>query len=1648
MTARARPWCVCLLAAIGALVGCGPGSKGPSEPTSLSFRVQPARTRAGTAMVPAVEIAVLDASDNLVPTAEVTVSLALGTNPAGGRLSGTLLATPVDGVAGFGDLSVDRSATGYTLVASADGLTSATSTAFDVDPGPAARLVFTVAPANGSPGSVITPSVEVAVQDALGNLASDSTVPVTVALGQNAGGGTLLGTATQPAPAGVARFSDLSIDQPGAGYTLTASSPGLAGATSPPFDVLPPEPGKIAPPIPGEMAPSLFDATQFLYTGPNPIQTGVAIGAIDPRRVAVIRGKVTDAAGSPVKSAAIRILGHAEYGSTVTRSDGMFDLVVNGGGTLAVDHSLSGNVPVQRTVAPAWRTYAWAPEVTLVRYDASTTPVSLGSAQVARGTAVTDVDGTRRATVVFPAGLRAAMTAGQQTQPLSAMTVRLTEVSVGEAGPSAMPGDLPPSAGYAYAVELSADEALSAKATRVEFDRPSALYVENFLGLAIGGAAPAGFYDRERGLWVPSDNGRVLKVVAVTSEVAELDTDGDGMADLPAALLAMGITADEQRALGGLYSAGQSLVRVPVSRAGAWTISFPVSLPADAVWPAVGPPVSKASDEPQAAAESVAVTGTPFQLTYRSDRTKGRKDQLDLSLSGSSVPLSLKRIELEVQVAGRRIVQTFLSQPSQTYRLAWDGQDGYGRSVPGAQPIQVRIGYVYDGQYQAPLPWRRAFGGASGTAGTVNSRRPATRWIQWRGTVGRLHASAWTLSGWSLSAHHVFDPVGRALHLGSGERRSAAGGGRALLAVAGKASGFGGDGGKALDAQLASPADLAVAADGALYVADTANHRIRRIALDGIITTVAGIGTAGFAGDGAPADKAQLSSPAGVVVGVDGSVFIADSGNHRVRRVATDGRIETVAGDGTPGYGGDDGPASSARLNRPARVALGPDGSLYIADAENCRVRRVAADGTIETVAGNGTCGYGGDGGNATDAQVSRVEGIAVAIDGSLWIPDLANHRIRRVGPEGVIRSLAGTGVAGYGGEGGPGSAASFNEPSGLALGSEAEVLIADRLNHAVRRLGPDAVVTTLAGNGLPGNEGQNGPASFASMASPRGLIAGQEGGLNLSESATGSYRVLDVRSPMPGWSAGTALIPSDDGAEAYELDNRGRHQRTLDSLTGAVRSRFGYDSAGRVVSVTDQSGNQTRIERDPQGLPSAIVAPGGQRTTLVLDGNAYLSTVTDPAGGATKLAYTTEGLLTSSTDPRGGVTAYTYDPSGRLVKRVDPTGESTIWQRTETSGAVTVAKTSPLGLSVSRATELTPGRVKQVDTEADGTKTTAETGGDGVQTMTLPDGTQVTAKLSADARWGLLAPVHESQVMKTPAGLTWVQTASRTATLTNPSDPMSLKSLDETVFINGRLYTSSFDAATKTLNVTTPAGRKSMTVLDAQGRVTSHQLGNLFASTFAYDAQGRLTGVTRGAGTPARLTAFAYDAQNWVQSLTDALSQKTSFTRDAAGRVTQAALPDGKTASFAYDAEGHVTSVTPPARPSHAFTYTPLGLLKSYTAPAVGGAPSTTSYSYDAEGRVSKVARPDGTAIDFAYDTGGRLKTVTVPSRSLDYSYDASGRLTRVGAGADAMAYAYDGMLPVSATWTGAVAGSVSRTYDADFRVASEKVGAPCVIS
>jgi uncharacterized protein (TIGR03437 family) len=422
-----------------------------------------------------------------------------------------------------------------------------------------------------------------------------------------------------------------------------------------------------------------------------------------------------------------------------------------------------------------------------------------------------------------------------------------------------------------------------------------------------------------------------------------------------------------------------------------------------------------------------------------------------------------------------------------------------------------------------------------------------------------------------------------------------------ITTVAGNgAAGYSGDGGPATQASINTTVDVATDSAGNIYLADQNNNRIRKVDAKGIMTTIAGNGSAGFSGDGGPSTQSTINYPTGVCTDAAGNLYFNDLGNFRVRKIDTSGNITTVAGNGTRGSSGDGGPATQASMIIPIRCVVDSGGNLYITDQGGHKIRMVNTAGIISTFAGNGanagvgTPGtYSGDGGPATAAGLNNPTAITVDPAGNIIFSDQFNQRIRKVDKTGTITTIAGTGNAGFSGDGGPATSAEVNYPGGLVADQNGDIYFADDNNYRIRKIS-NGVISTVAGNGVQGYAGDNGPALQAEFNGQFGVALDPAGDLYIADSA--NQRVREIS------SLGAAVAPQLSSAG---VTNGASFQSGISA--GALITIFGANLSNNVHGIAPFSTVPL-----PTSLGGARVLINGSPIPLFdvvnIDGNEQIS--------------------------------------------------------------------------------------------------------------------------------------------------------------------------------------------------------------------------------------------------------------------------------------------------------------------------------------------------------------------------------------------------------------------------------------------------------
>ncbi|GAB3885774.1 hypothetical protein GCM10028825_13900 [Spirosoma agri] len=481
--------------------------------------------------------------------------------------------------------------------------------------------------------------------------------------------------------------------------------------------------------------------------------------------------------------------------------------------------------------------------------------------------------------------------------------------------------------------------------------------------------------------------------------------------------------------------------------------------------------------------------------------------------------------------------------------------------------------------------------------------------------------------------------------------------------------GSGSDGGPATKASVFQPSGVAVDMTGNIYIAETGYHRIRKISTDGIISTVAGTGAFGFSGDGGPATSAKLYEPYGVSVDTEGNLYIADRSNHRIRKVSTTGVISTVAGTGANSYSGDGGPATKAALALPSSVAVDKSGNLFIADSRNMLIRKVNTSGIINRVAGNGSTGFGGDGGPATSARLYYPVGVAVQDDGTFYIADATNTRVRKVTPAGTISTLAGNGKT-FSGDGGPATKADLYVPSGVATDGQGNLFIADQLNHQVRRVSPTGIISTIAGTGTFGYSGDGGTATSAMLNSPTSVAVDRIGNVFIAD--TYNRRIRKVSSD------GTISTVAGDGYYDYKGDGGPATSASMKEPTGVTVDDTGnlyiVDRESATIRKVSTTGIITRISTSVALIAPQGIAVDKNGNLFIADAGNYVVRKVTTTGVTTTVAGNGIGQSTGDGGPATSAglnyptgvavatdgTLFIADQGGNRVRKVTPAGSIT----------------------------------------------------------------------------------------------------------------------------------------------------------------------------------------------------------------------------------------------------------------------------------------------------------------------------------------------------------------------------------------------------
>ncbi|WP_217592099.1 S-layer homology domain-containing protein [Cohnella sp. GbtcB17] len=1419
---------------------------------------------------------------------------------------------------------------------------------------------------------------------------------------------------------------------------------------------LPPDPGSVATELPASGQASFQEMTDFLYTGPNPIQTGVQPGAIEAERAGVLRGRVLDTAQAPVGGVRITVLDHPEWGQTLSRADGMFDLAVNGDGIWTLQYEKDGYMTVQRKKQATPGDYEHLEDVVLTAYDSKVTQVQLEDSteiQAAQGTPVTDEDGTRQSTVLFPVGTTATMRLPDGTQqPLPSISFRSTEYTAGPEGPKAMPGELPPYVAYTYAVELSADEAVQAGATEVTFDREVYHYLDNFIGFPVGEAVPNAYYDREKGQWIAAPNGKVIEIVSVKNGLAGIDADGDGEADGEEQLAKLGVTEEELRKLAELYEPGKTLWRVPITHFTPYDHNWPYGPPGDAESPPDREPWEKRKkeDDPckkkgsiigcqnQTLGQQIPIAGTPYMLNYMSEREEGYKAKSTLEIpvsDGEPLPASLRRMNVSIQIGGKLHRASFAPSPNKTYTFEWDGKDAYGRELTGSHPYTVRVDYVYKAQYYPSNgEFERSFGRISAAPSSVYGQMRDTSEVsvgqEWHGALEsprNPYASA-GVAGWSLDPHHIYDDGSKRLLLGDGTTQT-------------KTRSMRGEVDFSFEGHTIEYGTMTTGMDGWIYYAAvnffTRSKVILGLDPSGKVVKVADV---------------PLSNWNVIAVDAQGTIYCYNPDKYQLlRKTKRQTDWEVIAGTGRGGPQAplpDGAEAKNVPLPGIIELAAGMDGSVYFTSYPTrpgdqnlvpyrTTLYKIGPDGILQTL-GDHTA-KGKDSGPGDKAGIGAVEQIRMGSDGSLYMTDTnaatlfgdyrAFTRIRKLSPDGTLSRVAGVLLDEPGSRpaahGMKATEAEFFFLSSYYAGGLSRLFLDAQDRLYFRAGGRD--VYRVAQDGL-----------MEKLETPSWVMDQATQKFNLTAVTADGGRVVETQNDRVGYflvkEADSLLETPDEGGQVvYEFEAGDQtHAQTTDALTGAVLTKLDYDEEGRLVRVTDRSGNEMSIERDSAGKPLAIIGAGGQRTELTTDEQGRLVAVTSPAGETYRMTYDAGGLLQTFVDPLEQTSTYAYDEDGLLIRAENGAGGVQTLSRADTADGTIVTFTDAEGRATVYETKRIEGGVQRTTTGPDGTRLVAAVR-PGSERIELPDGSVMTKTMTGDPRWDMDVPVMKEATLTQPDGKKATFNESRAVEW---NEDGSLKSLTHTNKTGTSVTESKYEAATRQLTETGPDGLKQVFTYDEYGRVVQVEWPGqqLAPIVYTYDEKGRLAQSTQG----EQLAKYTYDERNRLTALTDAAGRTRSFAYDEADRLISSTTPGGKVYGSSYDELGQLTGLTMPDGTTYRQSYNELGQFDGF-ASAEG--PDWISLAHGDGGKLERSTLRGGRQIDYVYDTGGGKRIAGMNDadilRTFEYAdnTDRAKKLESVGQIPGSLPqtneFAYVGDLVSRQTITGKAKGVYDYSYD-----------------
>ena len=1439
----------------------------------------------------------------------------------------------------------------------------------------------------------------------------------------------------------------------------------------------------VAPASGQTVAATPFDIVQHIARE----QPGLVMGSLDAARVSYARGRVLDPVGEPIQGARVAAQGQDELGWAVTDARGDYELVYHGGGRVVFEVSAEGFLPIQQHDRVEWGSFWDREDAILTPLDASVTSVASGAqtATVHVGPMVVDERGERQASLLFKPGTRGTMRmADGTTRELPMMNVRVTEYTVGERGPQAMPGPLTPGVLYTWAAELSVDEAMEAGAVSVEFDEPVLLHLDNFLDLPVGAIIPVGTYDRARGFWVPDPDGVNFGVVSHDGELADVDVDGDGSAD-PQHYAELGIDDDERRAIAARFAPGESFWRIhrehfsPVDANLAMDYSGILSgmrgrlsnkwgrdrrgprngweRREQRLQEACAKSGSIITCQNRTLGEVIGVAGAG-NLYYDSSRVWGRGSNraFEFTMIDDAVLPLVSRVVVQVNIAGQHHEFEYTSselEEDPVFAFEWDGNDGFGRQLQGTQRGVVRVSYDFprtvvtrmmscsgscgSGSPENAIGQSTSFGQTPGQQGSglyvETGTRVVTESIGLDVVLGGLDAQVAGLGGWTFGPHHTFDPAIKSMIKSDGTVLTGSNAERVDFGV---------------DAEVE---DFTMLSNGSIAWLESDTITVEDV--DGVRQVIP-------VASGAEAVFTDMNDVLYTRHYYTGCEEVGHCG--RIIKHGEDGAEIPILGNGhicyTPGGCGEGELGAQAPMGELLAHAFAPDGSLYFIelpardDFEGRRavLRQLLANGRLKTLSSVGDVAIS-DGALVHDVALPVVPhsvkaSLAVSADGLVYFTlNMTRHidDLTASGPTDVVWRLDGDGVV----HRFLGGSEPF-DPQGEQRSADVRVGEIEAIDVL-----PDGRIVVAQGHGYGKLRGllvvdeEHIDVLFGDFYQSSTSRCSQGYGSHIQVVVTPDSGVLclsteeipDTTSFLKVSSrAQDTLYKVEDLAEreVYEFDGQGRHLRTTELSTGEELYSFEYDGAGLLTGIQGAAG-RVGFERDELGQVQAILGVDGARTQVSME-RGWLSQLEGPEGRKHAFTYGDGGLLVGMTDPAGRETTFTYDDGGALLTDRAPDGgvQTLTYEAGDDDSSYAVELETGARRVYRYEVAGVDGGMRTRNIEPGGAVTTL-TQRVGSSELVTPDGVSIE-------EYSTTHPVFSGRRfttdkrMRTPAGLE--RTVSKFFSVEYDEEqldqafPKNVKRTSTFATVNGSRYWSierTYGPGPATETVTSPAGRARVTSYDDRGRLSMIARSGLAGRTFSYTEQDRLERVEQ----LDQFTRFTYDLAGNVVEREDALGRRNTFTYDSAGVMTSWTTPNTHTYTYEHDASGELTRVITPGSHEYTFTYDEAGRRDSVGVPSIG----VFRWGYDLDGYETSFTRPSGDALQTLYDEHGRHAGWSARGADTTITYvEPSERLhtmtrTRPDGGSHTLAFEYDGHLITSITSSGDVGATFGYRYEQD---------------